>query len=194
MKFAALDFETANYTDPSICAAGVAVFEDGRLQESLYWLIRPPKGHGWFREDFTAIHGLTWFDVCDAPEFPAIAPELLLRLTAADLVIAHNAQFDLRKLCGTLEHFGLPCPGFDVLCTYRTAQRVWPELPSHTLGALAEYIGHQFDHHHAQADAEAAGRVLLALMQHAKVQTPVELARSAGMELAHMGEGATGSS
>ena len=124
----------------------------------------------------------------------ASAPELLLRLTAADLVIAHNAQFDLRKLCGTLEHFGLPCPGFDVLCTYRTAQRVWPELPSHTLGALAEYIGHQFDHHHAQADAEAAGRVLLALMQHAKVQTPVELARSAGMELAHMGEGATGSS
>ena len=186
MRFAALDFETANYADPSICAAGVAVFEDGQIKESLYWLIRPPKGYGWFREDFTAVHGLTWFDVCDAPEFPAIAPDLLQRLTSADLVIAHNAQFDMRKLRGTLEHFGLPCPRFDYLCTYRTAQRVWPNLPRHTLGALATHIGHQFQHHHAQADAEAAGRLLLAMMGHAKVQTPVELAASAGIGLGRL--------
>ncbi len=40
----------------------------------------------------------------------------------------------------------------------------------------------EFNHHHAQADAEAAGRVLLAMMQHADVNTPCELLQKAGME------------
>ena len=32
------------------------------------------------------------------------------------------------------------------------------------LGTLAEHIGHEFHHHNAQDDAEAAGYVLLAMM------------------------------
>src|SRR6266436_4926438 len=75
-----LDFETANPSRVSICAAGTAVFENGELAESAYWLVRPPKGHGWFKELFIECHGLTHLDVLDAPEFPAIAPEFLARL------------------------------------------------------------------------------------------------------------------
>jgi DNA polymerase-3 subunit epsilon len=48
MNFTSLDFETANPSRVSICAAGMAVFEDGQLTEAPYWLVRPPKGHGWF--------------------------------------------------------------------------------------------------------------------------------------------------
>jgi len=58
MNFISLDFETANHSRVSICAAGLAVFEDGELAESPYWLVRPPKGHGWFRDDFIECHGL----------------------------------------------------------------------------------------------------------------------------------------
>jgi DNA polymerase-3 subunit epsilon len=144
--------------------------------------VRPPNGRGWFREDFTEIHGLTWFDVQDAPVFSAIAPELLVRLTRADLVIAHNAQFDLGALYATLSHFGLRCPTFDYLCTCELARRVWPDLPNHQLATLATHIGHQFDHHHAQADAETAGHVLLAMMRHANAATPRELLNMAGVE------------
>src|SRR5271170_3184048 len=98
MIIVSLDFETANHSRVSICAAGLAVFEDGELVESPYWLVRPPKGHGWFRPDFIECHGLTHFDVQDAPEFSAIAPEILDRLTCADIVIAHKADFDMRML------------------------------------------------------------------------------------------------
>ncbi|HZM01616.1 MAG TPA: hypothetical protein VFC44_01215 [Candidatus Saccharimonadales bacterium] len=108
MNFVSLDFETANPSRVSICAAGLAVFEDGLLTEAPYWLVRPPKGHGWFHEIFIECHGLTHLDVLDAPEFPAIAPELLARLTRADLVIAHKADFDIEHLRETLDHFGLP--------------------------------------------------------------------------------------
>ena len=182
MNFASIDFETANYSRISMCAAGIAVFEDGELVESPYWLVRPPKGVGWFREDFTEIHGLTRFDVQDEPEFSAIAPEFLKHLTRADIVIAHNAQFDIGVLRSTLEHFGLECPEFDYLCTYRMAARIWPDLPHHNLKALAAHIGHEFDHHHAQADAEAAGRVLLAMMKCVGATTPSDLLKKVELE------------
>jgi DNA polymerase-3 subunit epsilon len=183
MTIASLDFETANRSPVSICAAGLAVFEDGNLTEAPYWLVRPPKGHGWFLPEFTEdCHGLTWFDVQDAPEFSAIAPELLKRLTRADIVIAHNAQFDIGALRATLDHFGLACPQFDYLCTYRVAERLWPDLPNHRLNTLAAHIGHEFHHHNAQADAEAAGRVLLAMMKHVSANSPSELLQKTGME------------
>jgi DNA polymerase-3 subunit epsilon len=181
-SFASLDFETANHSCVSICAAGLAVFENGNLTETPYWLVRPPKPHGWFLPNFIECHGLTHLDVLDAPEFPAIAPELLARLTRADLVIAHNAHFDLGHLRETLDHFGLPRPEFDYVCTCQLARCVWPELPDHTLGTLAAHIGHKFNHHHAQADAEAAGRVLLAMMKQVNANTPRELLQKTRIE------------
>jgi DNA polymerase-3 subunit epsilon len=185
MNITSIDFETANHADTSICAAGMAIFENGELAEAPYWLVRPPKGRGWFREDFIECHGLTWFDVRHAPEFSAIAPGILDRLTRADIVIAHNAPFDMRKLRGTLQHFGLSCPEFDYLCTLSVSRQVWPELPGHGLGALAAHIGHEFHHHNAQADAEAAGRVLLAMVEHTQTNTPRKLMEWAGITLRH---------
>jgi len=178
MTITSIDFETANHSEVSICAAGMAVMEDGNLAESPYWLVKPPKGHGWFLEEFTKnCHGLTYLDVLDAPEFPAIAPEFLARLAQADIVVAHNAAFDMRLLRGTLQHFGLTYPVFDYVCTLRLSRRVWPELPNHQLHTVAAYIGHEFQHHNAQSDAEAAGRVLLAMMKEVNAASPRELLR-----------------
>ena len=189
MIVTSIDFETANYSDASICACGIAVFEDGNLLESKHWLVRPPKGHGWFREDFVECHGIDWQDVRNEPEFPGIAPEIVERLTRAELVIAHNAQFDMGKLLGTMQHFGLSCPEFDFLCTLCAARRVWPGLPGgHGLGMLAAHIGHQFHHHNAQDDAEAAGRVLYAMMRDAKASNPKGLIEMTGISLGHLSE------
>jgi DNA polymerase-3 subunit epsilon len=106
---------------------------------------------------------------------------LLVRLTGADIVIAHNAAFDIDHLRATLDHFELPRPEFDYVCTCQLARRVWPDLPSHSLETLTAHIGHDFNHHHAQADAEAAGRVLLAMMRHANATTPRELLQKADL-------------
>jgi DNA polymerase-3 subunit epsilon len=124
----------------------------------------------------------------EAPEFPVIAPEFLARLTRADLVIAHKADFDLRKLRGTLQHFGLTCPAFDYACTCVIARRIWPDLPNHQLDTLAAHIGHLFNHHHAKDDAEAAGRVLLAMMKQTDAKTMAELLQKAGLEAKRFGQ------
>lgn len=183
MTIACIDFETANHSRVSMCAASVAVFQDGELIESPYWLVKPPKGHGFFLPEWTEnCHGLSWFDVQDAPEFSVIAPSFMAHLAKADIVVAHHAAFDMDVLKQTLAHFHLPCPDFRCLCTCRLARRVWPELPNHKLNTLAAHIGHDFQHHHAQADAEAAGRVLLAMMKHMNAILPCELLQKAGME------------
>src|SRR5665213_2129213 len=116
MNIVSIDFETANPSRVSICAAGMAVFEDGVLTEAPYWLVRPPKGKGWFWPKFIECHGLTHLDVLNAPDFSSIAPEFLARLNRADLVIAHCANFDIDHLSETLDHFGLPKPEFEYIC------------------------------------------------------------------------------
>jgi len=98
-------------------------------------------------------------------------------------VIAHNAAFDIDHLRETLDHFALPRPEFNYICTRNLARRVWPDLLSHSLGMLAAHIGHEFNHHHAQSAAEAAGRVLLAMMKHANANTLHELLQKTGIDL-----------
>jgi DNA polymerase-3 subunit epsilon len=180
--FISVDFETANPSRVSICAAGLAVFEDGKLTDAPYWLVRPPEGHGWFHERFIECHGLTHLDVQEAPDFAAIAPQFLGHLIRVDLVIAHNAAFDIPHLRATLEHFGLPRPVFEYVCTLQLARRVWPDLPNHKLGTLMAHIGRDFNHHHAQSDAEAAGYVLLAMMQQIKTDTPRKLLQNLDLQ------------
>ena len=187
MKIVAIDFETANYSELSICSVGVAIFENNQLADTYYSLIRPPKGYGFFRPDWiTDCHGISHTDVHNAPEFPAIAPEIFARLSAADVVVAHNAQFDMRVLRSTAAHFNLPCPAFDYLCTCQLAKRVWPQLPDKQLHTVAAHIGHQFGHHQAQPDAEAAGRILLAMMIQKGISAPRELAAAVGVPLGRL--------
>lgn len=165
MKILAIDFETANHSPLSACALGLALFEDGELIASHYWLIKPPKGHGWFIEEWTAdIHGLGWSDVRDQPEFSTIAPEVVAYLAQADLVVAHKASFDLRVLHALLEHVDIPAPRFQHQCTLYLARQTWPDLPNHQLSTVSAHLGIELNHHHAQSDAIAAGRVMLATL------------------------------
>lgn len=183
MKIASLDFETANFSRVSACSAGIALFEDGQLVESKSWLIKPPKGHGFFLPEWTAeVHGLNWFSVRNAPEFPAIAPEIVSRLVQADIVIAHNTSFDMNVLGQTLLHFELSCPPFRHLCTWQLAKAAWPALANHRLNTLAGHIGLSFQHHDAESDAIAAGHVMLALMRQLDTDTLDGLTNRTGIQ------------
>lgn len=166
MKIASIDFETANHSSLSACALGLAIFEDHELIESHYWLIKPPKGHGWFIEEWTRnIHGINWLDVCQKTEFGEIALEVVALLATADLVVAHNARFDLRVLHSLMEHFQITAPPFQHQCTLGLSRQTWPDLPNHQLSTLAAHISYDLNHHQDQSDAIAAGRAMLEMMK-----------------------------
>ena len=153
MRLAGLDFETANGKSGSICAAGCAILDDGRLTERREWLICPHKGYRWMRPDFTDIHGLSYWDVCECAEFNDIWPELRGMLLSADCVVFHNAPFDLGHLRSVLSLYELPPVEFDYTDSLFISRRLFPELPSHSLDAMAEHFGIVFRHHDALEDA-----------------------------------------
>ena len=160
MRLAGLDFETANGKSGSICAAGCAILEDGVVTESREWLVCPHKGYRWMRPDFTDIHGLTYWDVCNCVEFGCIWPELKQMLLSASCVVIHNAPFDLGHLRSVLSLYELPPVEFDYADSVVISRHLFPEMPSHSLDAMAERFGIVFQHHDALEDATACASII----------------------------------
>ena len=135
-----LDFETANTTFGSICAAGCAIMEDGEVVEKQEWLIRPHRRVDRMLGMCFAVHGISWYDLRDVPEFPAIWPVLRRMLTSGGVVVAHNTAFDMNHLKGALELYRLPSVEFDYVCSLRVSRELLPELGSHSLDAVAAHL------------------------------------------------------
>ena len=160
MKLAGLDFETANRKSGSICAVGCAILDNGVVTERKEWLVCPHKGYRWMRPDFTDIHGLSYWDVCDCAEFVDIWPNLRRMLLSADCVVIHNSCFDLGHLRSVLSLYGQPPVAFDYADSLSISRRLFPEMPSHTLDAVAEHFGIIFRHHDALEDAMACASII----------------------------------
>ena len=160
MRIIGLDFETANTTFGSICAAGCAIMEDGEVVEKQEWLIRPHRRVDRMLGMCFAVHGISWYDLRDVPEFPAIWPVLRRMLTSGGVVVAHNTAFDITHLKGALELYRLPSVEFDYVCSLRVSRELLPDLESHSLDAVAAHFGHQFHHHDALEDAIACATII----------------------------------
>jgi DNA polymerase-3 subunit epsilon len=63
----------------------------------------------------TSIHGLTWQDVKDAPQFSQVYQDIYAHL-AGKLVLAYNASFDIHSLFRTARAFQVPFPRLQVGC------------------------------------------------------------------------------
>jgi DNA polymerase III subunit epsilon len=158
--FVALDFETANEKRGSACAIGVALVRNGQVIAESSTLINPET---YFNPYCTAVNGITEDDVRAAPTLPQLWPELS-ELLDGQLVVAHNASFDIAVLRNMAARYGLTGgPSFDVLCTYRMARVAWPNIPSYSLGFLASRLQIVFNHHEAGDDARACAFVALAI-------------------------------
>ncbi|WP_099157440.1 3'-5' exonuclease [Virgibacillus ndiopensis] len=157
MDFVSIDFETANEKRNSPCAIGVVVANEQGIVDEFYSLINPLME---FKSFNTYIHGITESDVEDAPTFAELWPTLHKYLDN-NIVIAHNASFDMSVVRQTLDRFDLRYPELEYLCTASISKRVWPDLMSHKLNTLAAHHNIVFEHHHALEDAKVAAKVLL---------------------------------
>ncbi len=156
-RFAAIDFETANPRADSACALGVVVVDDGRIVDRIYELIRPVTPEF----TFTAVHGLAWAHVRTAPTFGEIWPRIQARIGAVQFLAAHNAPFDRRVLSGCCVSYGLPPVPHPFVCTVTVARRVWNIRPTRLPDVCAR-LGISLRHHHADSDAEACARIVIA--------------------------------
>ena len=108
MKLCGLDFETANSCNGSICAVGAALLEDGVVLERREYLVKPHKSLDYMSKFCRDVHGISYEDLRESPEFSEVWQSVKELLTSADCVVSHNAQFDLRHLHNVLALYNLP--------------------------------------------------------------------------------------
>ncbi|OLT25365.1 DNA polymerase III [Nocardiopsis sp. CNR-923] len=182
----AIDFETANQDRGSACAVGLVRVVDGRPVERHSTLIRPPDPVRHFSHHNVAVHGITAADVAHAPAWDAVWRRIL-DFADGGALVAHNAPFDMGVVRRACAHTGLGHPAIDYACTLALSRRTWRALADHRLPTVCAHIGHRVTRHHrADADAEAAARIMIAAMSEHGTTSLAELSRAAGLRLGRL--------
>ncbi len=160
LDFTAIDFETANGSPASPCAVGMVRVRAGKIVDSLSFLIQPPYPHNWFHEGNIRVHGIRPSDVDGAPTMPE-ALDFMLRFIDSDVLIAHNAPFDMGVLRASAAAIEAPLPDLNYACSLAISRKTY-NLESYRLNAVAYAVGHEeFSHHDALADSDACARIII---------------------------------
>ncbi len=181
MRFTIIDFETANSKRSSACALGIVVIEDGKVIEENAWLIRPSDMY--FAGMNIAIHGIRPEEVENKPEFDQLYNNIFRKYLENQLVVAHNASFDMSVLRACLKEYNITFPKLDYLCTVKLSQKLWPDLQNHKLNTVSDYLGFKFKHHDAFDDARACANIVLEGCKKTGVDDPYSLAKELNITL-----------
>ena len=134
-KVIAFDVETPNSHNDRICSIGLSLIDDGTIVWSQNYMVNPECS---FDNRNIQIHGIRPQDVEHAPTFPLIWEDIG-SLFRQNLVIAHNATFDLCVLKKTLSAYGLSESLVYYACTMQMAQSILPDLPNYRPPTLCDY-------------------------------------------------------
>lgn len=182
LDFTAIDFETANSSSASACAVGLTRVRDGRVVATAGWLIQPPPGHDRFFEINVGIHGIRAEDVADAPSWAAQLDDLAA-FVGDDVVVAHNAGFDMSVLRRACEVTDAACPPNRYVCSLQVARKTY-DLASYRLPLVAAAAGFlDFAHHDATADSLACAHIMIDAAARAGAHDVVELAMLLGVRV-----------
>lgn len=188
LDFVAVDVETANAFRGSVCQIGLVTVRDARIAEEWSAMLQPPLGHGWVDFDRGQVHGFTTELLQRQPTFDSVWPEALRRL-AGQVLVAHNAGFDVCAVQEASTEGGFGELDFEYVCSLVLARRHL-QLPAYTLDAVAAECGVRLDHHHdALADARAAAGITIALAARVDAGSIAELLSASGVSLGHSGGG-----
>lgn len=159
VKFACLDTETTGLCPEEggkICEVAVCVSKAGQPVEEFSTLVNPQMP---MHPDVIAIHGITNEMVKNAPVFADILPKLLGILDGCVLV-AHNADFDLKFLRYECEQCGMKFPDLPVIDTLKLAKKSG-RFEKNRLGFIAGKLGiSAAGWHRAMADTKMAEQIL----------------------------------
>lgn len=182
LDFTAIDFETANSSPASACSVGLVRVRGGQVVATAGWLIQPPPGHDEFQEWNVKIHGIRPQDVRAADTW-AEQFDRLCSFAGADVLVAHNAGFDLNVLRRASEATGDECPPFRSLCSLAVARKTY-ELESYRLPVAAAAAGFaEFSHHDALSDARACAQIVIDAAKRAGATSVDALANTLGIQI-----------
>ncbi|HUQ66598.1 MAG TPA: exonuclease domain-containing protein [Flavitalea sp.] len=155
--YAIVDIETTGgYAAANDITEIAIVLHDGdKVTEVFQTLLRPSVAIPYFIQSLTGINHAM---VLDAPVFSEMAATIYEKLNGR-VFVAHNVNFDY----SFIKHH-LALNGFDLvcqkLCTVRLTRKIFPQLPSYSLGNLCRHFNILIENkHRAGGDATATARL-----------------------------------
>jgi DNA polymerase-3 subunit epsilon len=98
--------------------------------------------------------------VQDAPDYSEVIDQML-EFINEDLLVAHNATFDMGVLVASAKAINRELPKVRYGCSLKIARKTY-NLESYRLNAVAYAVGHEeFQHHNALADSDACARIII---------------------------------
>ncbi|MCR4943289.1 MAG: 3'-5' exoribonuclease [Clostridium sp.] len=185
MNFTAIDFETANEKRNSACSIGITRVENNRIVDEKYFLIKPPEMR--FVPQNIWIHNILPEDVINERTFDEIWPEIK-EYFEGELVVSHNASFDFSVLRSLLDTYNIEYPFLKYACTVILSQNHIEDVKNHKLNTMAEYVGHEFNHHHAGEDAVACAKIMIYICEKLGINDYVSLNLKGGLTLGEIYE------
>ena len=129
----------------------------------------------------TALTGISNSMVASAPVFDDIAKEIYDILNG-NIFIAHNVNFDFSFIKHHLKQSGYDL-NVKKLCTVRLSRKVFPGLPSYSLGNLCRHLQINIsDRHRADGDAKATVTVFEKLLENGAAVHITEMLKKASSE------------
>ncbi len=156
-SFAAIDVETANFDQGSICSIGVAIYRAGKLVHTWYSLVNPECE---FDPQNISIHGIRSADVTKAPKLRDVVSVIWSAFDGA--IIVSHTSFDKAAFKRASQKYKVKLPRSIWLDSSMVARRTWSQFSRRGYGlkSVCDFIGHNFNHHNALEDAIACGRIV----------------------------------
>lgn len=162
--FVVFDLETTGAKAPPcrITEIGAFKIEAGRITDKFHTLVNPETP---IPEFITGLTGISDKMVADAPKFSEILGDLLGFL-GDSVLVAHNAQFDMRFLnyeIGLVHEDHKIANGH--LCTVQLSRKLVPHIENHRLNTVANHFRIPLvNHHRASDDAYATAEIFINLL------------------------------
>jgi DNA polymerase-3 subunit epsilon len=167
--FIAFDTETTGLTPipAKLVEIGAVKFRMDHSEEGVFdTLIDPDEP---IPEEAQSIHGITNDMVSGKPKIQEVLPAFIGFLgPPGNVLLAHNALFDLGFLVLDMLRMGLPLPVHRVFDTVLLARTIMPFLPGYRLRGLSAALGlSENQEHRALSDARLVKGLFLSLLDRA---------------------------
>ena len=161
--YAIVDIETTGgfASGNNITEIAIFRFDGNEVIDCFHTLINPEQRIPSF---ITSLTGITTEMVEQAPIFSEVAQDIF-DFTEGCVFVAHNVNFDFTFLKQSFKALNI---SFErkKLCTVRLSRKIFPQLPSYSLGNLCGSLNIQItDRHRAKGDAEATVKLLKLLLE-----------------------------
>ncbi|WP_085307374.1 3'-5' exonuclease [Planktotalea arctica] len=169
-RFIAIDVETANKSNASICQIGLCFVNVRNQLQTFSTLVNP---EGPFDPFNTQIHGITSDMVTQAPNFADAYGALYAVLE--DNHLARHSRFDERAFEAACARYEMSMVTSHWTNSVQVARKAWPEFKGaggHGLAHLKKVLGLEFHHHDAGEDARASATVILLAEERMRAPLP----------------------